>query len=110
MTLALGRCLSGDPAIPVERLVGITDEMAAAGRIENLDGLSGDRVWIFRGARDAVVGAPVVDALEAWYRFVATGDRGRARGLAGGCAYLSNARVGRRLRCDRSALRGSVRL
>ena len=72
MSLALGRCLSGDPTIPIGRLLGLGGELAADGRIDPLAGMQSDRVWLFRGAQDGVVAAPVVDALEAWYRSLPT--------------------------------------
>jgi poly(3-hydroxybutyrate) depolymerase len=66
--LALGRCMTGDPSVPVDRLVDETRELAQAGRVDPLSGLAGDRVWLFHGARDAVIDALVVDALDAYYR------------------------------------------
>jgi poly(3-hydroxybutyrate) depolymerase len=79
MTLALAGCLSGMPEIPVERLAGITGELAAAGRIDAIAGLAGDRVWLFHGAQDTVVRPAVGEALERYYRaYLAPGDLARA--------------------------------
>jgi poly(3-hydroxybutyrate) depolymerase len=72
---ALGRCMQGEPEIPVARLVGQTRQLAADGRIDGIAGLAGDRVWLFHGAADPYVHARVADALEAYYRaFVAPDD------------------------------------
>jgi poly(3-hydroxybutyrate) depolymerase len=40
---------------------------AAAGRIDPLAGLAGDRVWLFSGGNDHTVARPVVDALAGFY-------------------------------------------
>lgn len=65
---ALGRCMKGEPPIPVERLVDRTRQLAVDGRIDPVAGLATDRVWIYRGADDPYVHGAVVDALEAYYR------------------------------------------
>jgi poly(3-hydroxybutyrate) depolymerase len=65
---ALGSCMKGEPPIAAEELVAHTSRLALDGAIDGIAGLSRDRVWIFRGASDAYVGKPVVDALEAYYR------------------------------------------
>lgn len=79
MPLALGRCLSGAPEIPVERLTAVTGELAAAGRIDPVAGLAGDRLWLFHGARDGVVRPAVGVALTRYYRaYLAPGDLARA--------------------------------
>lgn len=67
MQQALGACMSGD-GIDAARLVEQARERAAAGDISTLNHLDGDRVYVFRGTRDAVVGAGVVDAAVEWYR------------------------------------------
>ena len=72
---ALGRCMQGEPEIPVARLVEQTRRLARDGRIDAVAGLEGDRVWLFRGAADPYVHTQVADALEAYYQaFVATTD------------------------------------
>jgi len=75
---ALGRCMQGEPAIPVPRLVEQTRQLAREGRIDDIAGLDGDRVWMFHGAADPYVHARVADALEEYYRaFVAAADLAR---------------------------------
>jgi poly(3-hydroxybutyrate) depolymerase len=64
----LGRCMKGDEEIPTARLLEVTSQLALEDAIDPIAGLAGDRVWIFHGAGDSVVGAPVVDALEAYYQ------------------------------------------
>ena len=64
---ALGRCMSGEN-LDVSRLVLFTREAAASGNIAATESLHDARVWIFRGARDAVVSSAVVDALADFYR------------------------------------------
>jgi poly(3-hydroxybutyrate) depolymerase len=65
---ALGRCMQGDEEIPTARLLETTSQLGLEGAIDPIGGLADDRVWIFHGAADPVVRAPVVDALEAYYR------------------------------------------
>jgi poly(3-hydroxybutyrate) depolymerase len=64
---ALGRCMQGDEQIPTARLLETTSQLALDGAIDPIAGLADDRVWIFHGAADPVVRAPVVDALEGYY-------------------------------------------
>jgi len=71
MRHALGRCMQGNEEIPTDRLLETTSELARDGAIDPIGGLADDRVWIFHGATDPVVRAPVVDALEAYYRALA---------------------------------------
>jgi poly(3-hydroxybutyrate) depolymerase len=74
----LGRCMQGDPQIPTARLVEQTRQLAQDGRIDAVDGLATDRVWIFRGAADPHVHEKVADAVEAYYRaFVTAGNVAR---------------------------------
>jgi poly(3-hydroxybutyrate) depolymerase len=65
---ALGRCMQGDEEIPTARLLETTSQLGLDGAIDPIAGLADDRVWIFHGAADPIVRAPVVDALEAYYR------------------------------------------
>jgi len=67
MRHALGRCISGDEPIPTARLLETTSHLALEGRIDPIAGLADDRVWIFHGAADNIVQAPVIDALETYY-------------------------------------------
>ncbi len=65
---ALARCMAAEGAEPpVERLVELANESSASGRLAPLDALADDRVWLFRGERDAVVGEAVAGATEAFY-------------------------------------------
>jgi poly(3-hydroxybutyrate) depolymerase len=68
MRFALGRCMKGDEDIPTDRLLEDTSLLALDGSVDPIAGLADDRVWIFHGSADRVVGKPVVDALEAYYR------------------------------------------
>jgi poly(3-hydroxybutyrate) depolymerase len=80
---ALGRCMKGEPQIPVPQLVEQTRQLARDGRIDAVEGLEGDRVWLFHGAADPYVHTRVADALEAYYRaFTAPADLARVE-LAG---------------------------
>jgi poly(3-hydroxybutyrate) depolymerase len=67
LRLALGRCMQGDEAIPVDELAGITSQLALEEAIDPIAGLVDDRVWIFHGGADPVIARPVVDATEAYY-------------------------------------------
>jgi poly(3-hydroxybutyrate) depolymerase len=67
---ALGRCMQGDDPIAVDELVGLTSQLALDARIDPIANLANDRVWIFHGGRDEVVGKPVVDALQAYYELL----------------------------------------
>jgi poly(3-hydroxybutyrate) depolymerase len=80
---ALGRCMKGEPEIPVAQLVEQTRQLARDGRIDDIAGLEGDRIWLFHGAADPYVHTKVADALEAYYQaFGAQADRVRVE-LAG---------------------------
>jgi poly(3-hydroxybutyrate) depolymerase len=68
----LGRCMAGEEEIPTARLLEETSRLALAGAIDPIAGLADDRVWIFRGADDAFVGAPVAAALETYYQALVT--------------------------------------
>jgi poly(3-hydroxybutyrate) depolymerase len=75
---ALGRCMQGEPAIPVAQLVEQTRQLARDGHIDAVEGLEGDRVWLFHGSADPFVRTAVADALEAYYRaFIAPADLAR---------------------------------
>lgn len=65
---ALGRCMRGEPEIPVAQLVEQTRQLAAGGQIDAVDGLATDRVWLFHGGADPYVHTRVADALEEYYR------------------------------------------
>jgi len=68
---ALTRCMSPslwNPLPPVEVFLQRTLRRAQAGEIDPLDGLAGDRAWIFSGGHDETVRWPVVDSLNRFYR------------------------------------------
>ncbi len=69
----LGPCLTGDDIDP-SRLLNYARELSDAGQIDALANLTEDRVWLFHGANDAVVGAGVVTATADFYEpLVASG-------------------------------------
>ncbi|MBS7457577.1 extracellular catalytic domain type 2 short-chain-length polyhydroxyalkanoate depolymerase [Coralloluteibacterium stylophorae] len=68
---ALGSCMKGEPAPDAATLAAQVRERAQAGRIGDLSGLEGDRVWILHGRRDPVVAAPVAQAAANLYRTLA---------------------------------------
>jgi poly(3-hydroxybutyrate) depolymerase len=68
---ALNNCMEPDADDPVPSTatsVARVSEDAAAGRIDDPAGLTGDRVWLLTGGADRTVARPVVDALAAFYR------------------------------------------
>ena len=73
ITRALKDCLAGETGGPNDvALAGILRASALAGVVDGISGLAADRIWIFHGARDTVVGAAVSDSLVRFYRnFVA---------------------------------------
>ena len=96
---ALGRCMRGEPEIPVARLAEQTRQLAEEGRIDAVSGLGGDRLWLFHGGADPFVHTTVADALEAYYRaFVAPADLVRVE-LAGASHTFPTANRGA-ARCD----------
>jgi hypothetical protein len=62
--------MQGDEPIGVDELVGLTSQLALDAHIDPIANLANDRVWIFHGGRDEVVGKPVVDALQAYYELL----------------------------------------
>jgi poly(3-hydroxybutyrate) depolymerase len=66
---ALDECLEGDAAGPdVQPLVSIARMSGLSRVIDDPAALADDRVWVFHGTRDEVVGAAVSDALVRFYR------------------------------------------
>ena len=68
---ALTRCMSPslwNPLPPVEVFLERALRRAQANEIDPLDGLAGDRSWIFSGGRDETVRWPVVESLNRFYR------------------------------------------
>jgi hypothetical protein len=74
--------MKGDDPIAVDELVGLTSELALAGRIDPIANLANDRVWIFHGGADPVVAKPVVDALQAYYELLVDPRNVKRTGLA----------------------------
>ena len=91
---ALGRCMQGEPEIPVAQLAGQTRQLAQDGRIDAVGGLDGDRVWLFHGSADPFVHKRVTDALEAYYQaFVPPANLARVE-LAGASHTFPTANPG----------------
>ena len=68
---ALTRCMNPsfwNPLPPAEVFLQRTLRRAQAGDIDPLDGLAGDRAWLFSGGRDETVRWPVVDSLNRFYQ------------------------------------------
>ena len=63
---ALGRCISGAD-LDVAPLIEATRSAADAGDIDPVDSMSHDRVWLFHGQADPIVGAAVTEALASFY-------------------------------------------
>ncbi|MGL1832008.1 extracellular catalytic domain type 2 short-chain-length polyhydroxyalkanoate depolymerase [Rhodocyclaceae bacterium SMB388] len=68
---ALSNCMTPDDANPVPELARTLErvrQQVAAGRIDPIEGLRDDRVWVFSGDADHVVERTVVDSLVTFYR------------------------------------------
>src|SRR5688572_233277 len=69
LTRALRDCLEGDTAGPdVVPLVAALRASAAVGAVDDPSTLAQDRIWIFHGTKDDVVGAAVSDSLLRFYK------------------------------------------
>jgi poly(3-hydroxybutyrate) depolymerase len=68
---ATTRCLNSGTELlpPASYFRDLTWEEAAAGRIDPIADIAGDRIWIFTGGADEVVLNPVVDRLDEYYKF-----------------------------------------
>lgn len=62
---ALGACMQGAPDLAP--LFKAAAEAAGKGRLDPLDNLKRQRVWLFSGYNDGVVKQPVMNRLEAFY-------------------------------------------
>lgn len=73
---ALTNCMSPTRWAPAPQdTLARAQAAAKAGRIDPLEGLKNDRVWLFSGGNDRTVARTEVDALAAFYRhWVAPGD------------------------------------
>jgi poly(3-hydroxybutyrate) depolymerase len=66
---ALGACIGGDEAsLDTPARVRQARQLAAEGRLAPPEALAGDRVWVFRGARDDVIAPEVSRGLARFYR------------------------------------------
>jgi poly(3-hydroxybutyrate) depolymerase len=73
--IALNRCMQtflGQP--DALALLTRARTIAAAGRIDPLENLAKDRVYLFSGTRDATVTQPVMDAARDFYRLAGIGE------------------------------------
>ena len=60
---AMGRCMGNtDEPLPVEELVAVVREQAAAGKLADTANLADDRVWLFHGSNDVTIARQVHDA------------------------------------------------
>ncbi len=76
LTRALRDCLAGETGGPdIGPLVAALRASAATGAVGDPSALATDRIWVFHGAKDQVVGAAVSDSLVRFYRaFVPPGQ------------------------------------
>jgi len=66
---AVGECMKGTPDVAAR--VAEARRAAGAGRIDPVDALAGDRVWLFSGYNDGVVRQSAVAVLREFYRQLA---------------------------------------
>lgn len=97
-TAAVSRCMQGDPAMQpaaTDRLVDPSDgtftytfqgkaqrdveRMAKNRRIDKIDGIRNQAIWVFHGYNDGIVKLPVSQALVGWY----TGRHPNGRSASG---------------------------
>ena len=89
---ALNRCMATRTGGPdAADLLAQAQTFAAQGRIDDLAGLAGDRVWLFSGTRDETVARPVMDAARDFYLAagVAAGDLAYVSDVPAGHAFLA---------------------
>jgi poly(3-hydroxybutyrate) depolymerase len=92
LSVALSRCMETTRGAPdPERLFARAEALAAAGRIDPLSGLEGDRVYVFSGTADATVTPAVVARTVAFYRLagVAEADIAYVHDLAAGHGFIT---------------------
>jgi poly(3-hydroxybutyrate) depolymerase len=61
-----GPCIKGGK-VGIDQLLAYAGDMARAGKIDALENLEDDRVWLFHGALDDVVSAELMSAAEEFY-------------------------------------------
>lgn len=72
---ALNRCMQTSMGRPdATALVARARQFAGQDRIDPLEGLAGDRVYLFSGTQDNTVTRPVMDAARAFYRQAGVAD------------------------------------
>ncbi len=91
VVVALNRCmdtLMGEP--DPAALLRETRALAAAGHIDALEGLTGDRLYLFSGGEDDTVTRPVMDAAREFYRQAGVADPNIAyvTDIAAGHAFI----------------------
>lgn len=72
---AIARCMQGDPAYPAQpisaqqlgKMEAAAREWAKKGKIDPVDNLKNQAVWVFHGYNDGIVKLPVSQALVDWY-------------------------------------------
>lgn len=72
---AIARCMQGDPAYPaqpittqqLDKMEAAARDWARKGKIDPVDNLKNQAVWVFHGYNDGIVKLPVSQALVAWY-------------------------------------------
>ena len=75
VSTSIGRCMQGDPSIRVSPITNsqLQDMAKAArkwaqkGKIDPVDNLASQAVWVFHGYNDGIVKLPVSQALLKWY-------------------------------------------
>ncbi|MDR2165115.1 MAG: hypothetical protein LBO79_05715 [Zoogloeaceae bacterium] len=72
---AIARCMQGDPSLPATPITeehhalmrDATIRWAAEGKIDPVDALARQKVWIFHGYNDGIVKTPVSEAVQIYY-------------------------------------------
>ena len=72
--LGLGPCMNGEDIVP-NVFLGYAREAESAGKIDSLDNLADDPIWLFHGASDDIVNAKVPAAAATFYESVAGSDQ-----------------------------------
>jgi len=89
---ALNRCMQTTSGLPdAAALLARAQSLADAGRIDPLEGLSGDRVYLFSGTEDDTVTQPVMAAAQDFYRQAGIVDQDiqAVTDVAAGHAFLA---------------------
>lgn len=92
VSTALFRCMQTTLGTPdAGALLARARALAETGRIDPLDGLADDRVYLFSGTRDNTVTQPVVDAAREFYRLagVREGNIKYVNDLPAGHAFIA---------------------